>query len=240
MKQIRRGWRKAGSAFEAHADRLEARAAADPRGVRRRSLAMAAGGLVALGSMFGLVSTSVLAVNFPAHTEAVNLYTDRIEGRYVGGFLDGQETYASEPRAAVEIGLNRAQLDGLCLIVTKGIPALGRISAVVTAGENVDGDLAGDQQQAKVQSIYLSAQRLQGDAQNVEKVVLGQSADTVTLGTNLGHPGGKPGAFGLGIENFTLTGLEGTAYAANLTGSVELPFFDISLVDGQAGQEDCA
>lgn len=236
-------WRRGGhivGAFVAHTDALEARAEASPHGTRKRSFALAGAGMIALGSMFSLVSANVLAVNFPAHNEEIRVYTDQITGSYAGGWLGEQQVLAGDAEGAIELGVKEATLDGLCLLVTKRITGFGRITAVVTGGDPVDGNAGRDDRRVRIDAIYLSSPGLSGDGRQMSQVVLGRSADTATLGPELGHPGGKPGNFGLGIKGFNLDGLEGTAYGIDLQGQVQLPDVDITLVRGEANRGNCA
>lgn len=231
---------RARQAIEEHNQQMRA-AAAERHGTRRRAAGLALAGLVALASMYSLVTANVLAVNFVAGNQSYDLYADRIVGQYAAGFLSAQDTQDGADRGVVQVGIKSADIDGICAIASEDLPGpLGTISLLVTAGEPVDGTLtepAGKEISAG--ELYVAADALSGDGENIQQLTLGQSADTLTMDGIDTHRG-APGAFGLQARRLQIRNLGADSYGIELQGSINLPDLRIRLVPGTASKSECA
>lgn len=209
------------------------------RGTRKRSFVVAGSGLGALGVMFTLVSHSVLAVNFQSASNFHRVYTDQILGTDAGGYLKAQDKYDADI-ALAQVGFNQAELKGLCLISTETV--LGApVSLMVMAGEKVDGTVSGTAaQNITANQLFLASNRLTGQGDQIQSMTLGQSADTVTMGTYGTFTGGTPGGFGLQAKTMRISKLDADSYGIDLQGQINLPDLKIKLVPGTATAADCA
>lgn len=211
------------------------REAAETRrlGTRRRSGAMAIAGLGALGGMFILVSQNVMAVQFTSANQSYKVYTDRVVGQYAAGYLGGQDTQDQADRGVAQIGFKTADLYGLCAIAEQTLPApVGKVTMVLTGGELVDGTPSptGDKK-ISANQLYLASNQLAGDGKNIERMTLGQSADTLAMDDIVTHRG-QPGAFGLQAKVMDIGGLKAESYGIDLQGSINMPNLKIRIVPG--------
>jgi len=214
-------------------------AAATRRGTRKRSLGMMLGGVAALVGMFSLVSQSALAVNFTSTNQAYKIYTDKVSGANAAGYLNVQDVHGDQDDPVAQIGFKTATLDGMCAIAHQSVLGFGDISLVMTAGEPVDGTVtqpAG--QRISANQLYLAAEALRGNGDQVAKLTLGQSADTLAMGDIPFQ--GQAGAFGLQAETMNVSGLDADTYGIDLQGQINLPNLELKVVPGAKTKADCA
>jgi Family of unknown function (DUF6230) len=208
-------------------------------GTRRRAAVPFLAGLAALGSMFGLVGSSVLAVNFTSSNQSYKIFTDRVVGQYAAGYLNAQQKQ-NGTTAVAQLGFQQADLYGLCAIATQSLAGIGDISLIITGGEPVNGtvtDPAGKKITAN--QLFLASNSLVGNGENISKMTLGQSADTLSMGA--GNPfSGTPGAFGLQAELMQIGNLDGDSYGIDLQGQINLPDLKIRVLPGLKTKTDCA
>ncbi|WP_109509533.1 DUF6230 family protein [Nocardioides speluncae] len=202
-------------------------------GTRRRSGAMAVAGLGALGGLFLMVSQNVLAVQFTSANQSYKVYTDRVVGQYAAGYLNAQDTQDGADRGVAQVGFKTADLYGMCVVAEQTMPApMGKITLVMTGGEVVDGTPsptgAG---KISANQLYLASNQLAGDGKNIERMTLGQSADTLTMDDITTHRG-TPGAFGLQAKVLDIGSLKAESYGIDLQGSINLPNLKIRVVPG--------
>ncbi len=207
------------------------------RGTRRRAAVLLAGGLGALASMFWMVSHNVMAVNFTSASNVHQIYTDRIQGTDAAGYLKTQTKYDGDVPAA-QLGFNQAELSGLCLITTESVGVLGEVSLLVIAGEQVDGTVAGSTS-ITANQLFIATDQIAGQGDQIAKMTLGQSADTVDMGSYGPFVGGTPGGFGLQAETMNVSDLEGRSFGIDLQGQINLPELKIKVVPGAVGQSAC-
>lgn len=223
------GARYAAMAASAEATRL---------GTRRRTLAPLVAGLAALGTMFGLVSSNVLAVNFVSSNSSYKIYTDRVVGQYAAGYLNAQQKQTgTEP--VMQFGFQSADLYGLCAIAPQSLAGVP-VSLVITGGEPVNGtvsDPAG--KKITAQQLFLASNLLTGNGENISKMTLGQSADTLNMGAGNPHAGAA-GGFGLQAELMQIGNLDGDSYGIDLKGNINLPDMTIRILPGTATKTACA
>lgn len=201
-------------------------------GTRRRSAGMAVGGLAALGGLFALVSQNVLAVQFTSANQSYKIYTDRVVGQYAAGYLGGQDTQDQADRGVAQVGFKTADLYGLCAIAEQTLPApVGKVTMVLTGGEVVDGTPSTTGSKISANQLYLASNQLAGDGKNIERMTLGQSADTLAMDDIVTHRG-EPGAFGLQAKVMDIAGLKAESYGIDLQGSINMPNLKIRIVPG--------
>lgn len=235
--------------MEQHVERLRARireradamvesSEATRTGTRRRAAVPLAAGVVALGSMFGLVGSSVLAVNFTSSNQSYKIFTDRVVGQYAAGYLNAQQKQTGQT-AVAQIGFQQADLYGLCAIAHQNLAGLGDISLIVTGGEPVDGTVTSPAgKKITANQLFLASNSLVGNGENISKMTLGQSADTLSMGA--GNPfTGTPGAFGLQAELMQIGNLDGDSYGIDLQGQINLPDLKIRVLPGIKSKADC-
>ncbi|MEI4272353.1 DUF6230 family protein [Klenkia sp. LSe6-5] len=206
-------------------------------GTRLRAVPVAAAGVVALGTMFQMVSADVLAVNFTASDNAYRIYTDRVVGQQAAGYLGAQARSAGDA-PAMQFGFQQADLYGLCAIATDELPVLGAVSFVLTAGEPVDGAVSdGADGAINTTALRLATDSLSGTGENIARLTLGQSADTLDMG---GTPfAGPVGGFGLQADVMQIGGLDASSYGIDLQGDVTLPNLSIRVVPGAVDKGTC-
>ena len=138
------------------------------RGSRKRGAIAAGVGFTALFGMFQLVQANVMAVNFTTGDNEFGLYSNYLDARYAAGFLttttrknastdncapnasgdsssqviNGTTGTGSTQCGVAELGINTAQLAGLCAIAHERLPLLGTVSLMIRAGINGYGGLA--------------------------------------------------------------------------------------------------
>lgn len=229
------------AALVARADRMRVEAAGRRLGTRRRSAVMAGTGLVTLGALFTGVSNQVLAINFTAANQSYKVYTDRVVGQYAAGYVSGIDTQDGTDRAVAQIGFKKADLNGMCVIAKQNLPApLGDVSLVMTGGEPVDGTVTNPVNTLiTANELYVAANSLAGKGENIAKMSLGKSADTLTMQDITTHRG-TPGAFGLEAETMQIADLDADSYGIDLRGSIALPGLKIRVVPGTATKAACA
>lgn len=145
---------------------MQETATASRRGSRKRGLVAAGAGFVALFSMWQLVQANVLAVNFTTGDNEFSLYSNYLDARYAAGFLSSttRKNTSSDscaPNASgdssnavtggtatngqcgvAELGINTAQLAGLCAIAHEKLPVIGTVSLMIRSGINNYGGLS--------------------------------------------------------------------------------------------------
>lgn len=155
-------WEQAGE----RSHRMREAADGTRRGTRRRGIIAAGVGFTALFSMWQLVQANVLAVNFTTGDNEFSLYSNYLDARYAAGFLSSTTrknqtqdscsqnasgdssngvTGASATNAqcgVAELGINNAQLAGLCAIAHEKLPVLGTVSLMIRSGINNYGGLS--------------------------------------------------------------------------------------------------
>lgn len=207
-------------------------------GTRKRSGLLAGGAFGALAAMFVCVSQGVLAVNFTTANTSYKVYTDKVSGVNAAGYLNVQDLYGSTDDAVAQLGFKTATLNGLCAIAKQTLPVIGEVSLLITAGEPVDGTLTNPAGQAiNAQQLYLASDNLTGTGDQIAKLTLGQSADTLMMDT-LPH-NGTPGAFGLQAETLNVSNLDADSYGIDLQGQINLPNLKIRVLPGAKAKADC-
>lgn len=208
------------------------------RGTRKRSGGLAAVALTGLVAMFLGVSQNVLAVNFTTANTAYKVYTDKVSGLNAAGYINTQDLYGATDDAVAQLGFKTATLNGLCAIAKQTLPVIGEVSLLVTAGEPVDGTLTNPAGQAiNAQQLYLASDNLSGTGDQIAKLTLGQSADTLMM-DNVPFAG-TPGAFGLQAQTLNVSNLDADSYGIDLQGQINLPSLKIRVVPGAKTKADC-
>ena len=206
-------------------------------GTRRRSLGLMVAGFVGLGTMFSLVSSNVMAVNFASSNNAYKVYTDRVIGQYAAGFLNAQQKQNGATPVA-QIGFKQADLFGMCVIAQQDIVGIGTVSMVMTGGEPVNGTVTDPAKKISANELYVASNSLKGSGENISRLTLGQSADTLSMDTITSHRG-APGAFGLQAQLMQIGNLDADSYGIDLQGSINLPDLNIKVVPGVATKTNC-
>jgi hypothetical protein len=208
------------------------------RGTRKRSGVLAGIGLAGLAAMFLGVSQNVLAVNFTTANTSYKVYTDKVSGLNAAGYLNVQDLYGATDDAVAQLGFKTATLNGLCAIAKQTLPVIGDVSLVVSAGEPVDGAITNPAGQAiNAQQLYLASDNLTGTGDQIAKLTLGQSADTLMMDT---LPfSGTPGAFGLQAQTLNVSNLDADSYGIDLQGQINLPNLKIRVLPGVKTKADC-
>lgn len=239
MRRLR--WRdRIAARFTERASGMVLAAETGPRhGTRPRALALVLAGLGGLGLLFDLVSQNVLAVNFTSTNTAYDVYTDKVSGQHAAGYLNEQSLQNGTKKGVVQIGFKTATLNGLCAIADQNLPTLGPVSLMIVAGEKVDGTTtAPEGQTISAQELYLASDNLAGNGDQVAKLTLGQSADSLKMDT---LPfAGSPGAFGLQAETLNVSRLDAKSYGIDLQGQINLPNLKIRVHAGDKNYADCA
>lgn len=207
-------------------------------GTRRRTAAVLVAGVAALGTMFTMVSNSVLAVNFTSANSSYKVYTDRVVGQYAAGFMNAQQKQSGTVGVA-QIGFKLADLNGMCVIATQDLPVLGTVSLLMTGGEPVNGTVTDPTKKISANELYIASNSLVGQGENISRMTLGQSADTLSMDTITTHRG-TPGAFGLQAQVLQMANLDADSYGIDLQGSITLPDLKIRVVPGTATKTSCA
>lgn len=207
-------------------------------GTRRRALAMMTGGVAVLASMFSMVSHNALAVNFSSSETSYKVFTDKVAGGYAAGYLNEQNTSAGK-KAVAQLGFKTATLNGLCAIATQSLPTLGTVSVMIVAGEPVNGTVTGPADQTiQAAWLYLASNQLTGNGDQISKMNLGQSADTL-MTDQTAFPGAA-GGFGLQAEVMNISNLNTDSYGIGLEGQINLPNLRIRVLPGTKTYADCA
>ena len=89
------------------------------------------------------------------------------------------------------------------------------------------------------QELYLASPTLTGKGENIARMTLGQSAETLRMDTIATHTG-DPGDFGLQAETMQIGDLYAESYGIDLKGSINMPNLKIEVVPGAATKADCA
>lgn len=209
------------------------------RGTRPRALVVLLAGLAGLGGMFSLVSQNLLAVNFTSTNTAYDLYTDKVSGQHAAGFLNEQALQNGSKKGVAQLGFKTASLNGLCAIAKQDLPTVGRVSLMIVAGEPVNGTVTAPAGQTiSAQELYLASDNLTGTADQVAKLTLGQSAESLKM-DQLPFTG-SAGAFGLQAEVMNVSKLEAKSYGIDLQGQINLPNLKLRVLVGDKGYTDCA
>lgn len=208
------------------------------RGTRKRAGVLAGVGLTGLAGMFLGVSQNVLAVNFTTANTSYKVYTDKVSGVNAAGYLNVQDLYGATDDAVAQLGFKTATLYGLCAIAKQDLPVIGPVSLMISAGEPVDGAITNPAGQAiQAQQLYLASDHLTGTGDQIAKLTLGQSADTLKMDT---IPfAGTPGAFGLQAETLNVSNLDADSYGIDLQGQINLPSLKIRVLPGSKTKADC-
>ena len=221
----------------ARADGMFTAAKTQRLGTRRRAVLPMVGGVVALGTMFNLVSSNVLAVNFTSSNQAYKVYTDRVVGQYAAGFINAQQKQNGQT-AVAQIGFKQADLFGMCVIAQQDLVGLGTVSLVMTGGEPVNGTVTDPAKKINANELYVASNSLKGTGENISRLTLGQSADTLTMDNIVSHRG-APGAFGLQAQLMQIGNLDADSYGIDLQGSINIPDLNIRVVPGVATKTNC-
>lgn len=231
--------RRRRAALHDASEAMLARAEEGPRrGTRKRSGGLMAVGLGGLVAMFLGVSQNVLAVNFTTANTAYKVYTDKVSGLNAAGYINTQDLYGATDDAVAQLGFKTATLNGLCAIAKQTLPVIGEVSLLVTAGEPVDGTLTNPSGQAiQANQLYLASDNLSGTGDQIAKLTLGQSADTLMM-DNVPFAG-TPGAFGLQAQTLNVSNLDADSYGIDLQGQINLPSLKIRVVPGAKTKADC-
>lgn len=232
--------RRKREAVRAASGAMVARAEEGPRrGTRKaRSGLLAGAALTGLAGLFLGVSQNVLAVNFTTANTAYKVYTDKVSGLNAAGYINTQDLYGATDDAVAQLGFKTATLNGLCAIAKQTLPVIGEVSLLVTAGEPVDGTITNPAGQAiNAQQLYLASDNLAGTGDQIAKLTLGQSADTLMMDT---LPfAGTPGAFGLQAQTLNVSNLDADSYGIDLQGQINLPNLKIRVLPGAKTKADC-
>lgn len=225
------------NALSSRADGMFTAAKTRRYGTRRRAVLPMVGGVVALGTMFNLVSSNVLAVSFTSSNQAYKVYTDRVVGQYAAGFINAQQKQ-SGPTAVAQIGFKQADLFGMCVIAPQDLPVLGTVSLLMTGGEPVNGTVTDPAKKINANELYVASNSLKGSGENISRMTLGQSADTLAMDNIVSHRG-APGAFGLQAQLMQIGNLDADSYGIDLQGSINIPDLNIRVVPGVATKANC-
>ncbi|WP_435201242.1 DUF6230 family protein [Janibacter sp. GS2] len=206
--------------------------------MRRRPAVLAGGGgLLAMGLLAALVSHSAFAVGLTAAHEDTRIYMDGLSGSGVG-LSATTATHAAEAngamaveRARVGLQLQDVEVNGLCLVATHDIPGVGTTSAVITAGEAVDGRRSG-RDPVRFESLALDLSSIEGQARDVDDLALGQSAQNVP-------GGGAAGEFGIAARSIAFDELALSSGALDLSSGATLPGLRVRTLAGAADRSDC-
>lgn len=221
-----------------HLTAMETDAASSVKGTRKRAIPMAATGLLAMAGMFSMVASNALAVNFTAASSTHQIYTDKVTGAHAAGSLGVQDVHGDTDEAVVNLGFKTANLNGLCIIATQELPVLGEASVVLIAGEPVDGTITADPGKTiAAEQLYVSTNDLSGHGDQIQKLTLGQSADTLTM-DDIGFAGAA-GQFGLQAEVLNVSDFESDSYGIDLQGQINLPDLRIRVLPGAKSRDDC-
>ena len=235
-----------------------------------RAAAMSAVGLASMAAMFGMVTSNALAVNFTTTDHVFQVYSNYIQGVSAGGFVAQNKGFSAAGQTGVaEIGIETAQLNGLCAIAHETLPGLGAVSLIIKAGAHVwgsfpaasgtsptflDGDsqpipivngvMTSDAATINATDLFLNTDNLSGYGNRISGLNLGQNApDTKQALSNATWPVGQnppvDGNFGLTADHLNLGYLNGNTYGINLAGSINLPGLVIKVVPGSVGQTAC-
>lgn len=237
-----RRWKPIAASRSAVSDRAAAMVATagdgTRRGTRKRSLVVAAGGFGVLASLFGLVSQNVLAVNFTTANTKYKVYTDKVSGEHAAGYLNVQDLHGPTDDAVAQIGFKTATLNGLCAIAQQTLPVIGPVSLMIVSGETVNGTVDAAATRIQANELYLATDSLTGNGDQIAKMTLGQSADTLGMD---GIPfQGTPGAFGLQAQTMNVSNLDADTYGIDLQGQINLPDLQIKVQPGAKTKADCA
>ncbi|MGI8679656.1 MAG: DUF6230 family protein [Jatrophihabitans sp.] len=197
---------------------------ATPRGVRwsRGSLALVPATAAVL--IIGLaIAQGLLAASFNVSNQKFDLHVKTLDGTGLGAVLAAsnlKNSDSSTQKAGVlHAGLKSAKLSGLCIVVHQSMLGV-KYSITVGAGGAVASD---------GQNLFFDITDLNATPATLRGAILGESADDVAInGTSLG---GTPGAFGLDVTRGTvnLANVVGSAYQAQVAGSLKLPNLAINV-----------
>lgn len=222
---------------------MEADSHVGRRGARKRSVVAAGAGLVALGSMFGMVSSNVMAVGFTSANSSYNVYSDRVVGKNAAGFVAPQALQNGSNQAVLQFGFKEADVYGLCMVSNQAVfGAPLDVGLVIRGGEPVDGNPTGNPtspDRISAQELYLATNQLTGAGENIARMTLGQSADTLTMGTIDTHRG-NAGDFGLQVETLQVKDMNAQSYGVDLKGQINMPNLKINVLPRTATKADCA
>lgn len=220
---------------------LLGRADGPRRGVRpRRTVAVAAAGLVGMVSMFSLVSQNVLALGLQASSRTHVIFSNEVEGSNAAIYMDGQKVAGAGTQAAAQIGFKSAKLHGFCLLAPQSVAGVGLATLKLTAGETVDGKVDADATPISADNLFTSTKALSGQGDEISKMTLGQSADTVAATAGIDPStgfGGTAGGFGLAASTMTISNFSSENYGIDLRGSINLPNLKITILPGDKTDE---
>ena len=77
---------------------MVAQSAGARRGTRKRAIVPVIAGFVAVGSMFSLVSSNVMAVNFTTGNNEFKIYSNYLDAEKAAGFLVADPAAGRQPR----------------------------------------------------------------------------------------------------------------------------------------------
>lgn len=222
---------------------MEESASTTTKGTRRRSGVAALAGFLALGSMYGMVTASVMAVGFTTANSQYDVYTDRVVGQYAAGYMSAQSKADGEDVPVAQLGFKTAELSGLCVIATQAMfGPTPDVSLVIRGGEPVDGTVTTEPSSPDLISaneLYLASDSLRGRGENITSMTLGQSANTLTM-QDINTHRGQAGDFGLQAELMQIANLDADSYGIDLQGSINMPDLSIEVVPGVATKSACS
>jgi hypothetical protein len=208
------------------------------RGTRKRAGLLAGVALAGLAGMFLGVSQNVLAVNFTTANTSYKVYTDKVSGPQRRGLPQRPGPVRRDRRRR---GPARVQdRDAQRPLRDREADAAGdrRRLAGGLRGEPVDGTITNPAGQSiNAQQLYLASDNLTGTGDQIAKLTLGQSADTLMMDT---LPfAGTPGAFGLQAQTLNVSNLDADSYGIDLQGQINLPNLKIRVLPGVKTKADC-
>lgn len=182
-----------------------------------------------VASLATAIVQGALAANFNVANTKLSLSADHLHATGFSGVL-GTTTYkqsdgSSKQAGVLRAGIRAATIDGtLCVLVNQPLP-IGSYTLVIKAG-------GGDAQMQVANLIADATQLVSKSKATLGGAGLGVSGDDVAFN---GKPlGAAPGSFGLDLSNgyADLTGAQLSAYDAVISGALQLPNADISVVPG--------
>lgn len=194
-----------------------------------RTSAVVAPSAVVIAALAGAVVQGVLAANFNVANTKLTLGADHLHATGFTGVLSTatakQSDGSSKSAGVLKAGIRAATINGtLCVLVNQPLP-IGSYTLVIKAG--------GGNAEMKVANLIADATQLVSTGKaTLAGAGLGVSGDDVDFN---GKPlGAAPGSFGLDLSNgyADLAGVKLTAYDAVVSGALELPNADISVVPG--------
>ena len=199
------------------------------RGVRwGRGTAALAPALLAVVGLSVAITEGVLAASFNVANQKFTLNVGSLEGQGLGAVMAAENVRnrdsSTDRTGVLHAGLSSAKLSDLCIVVHESV--LG-VQYTITVG-------AGGSAKSDGQNLYFDITDLNATPATLRNAVLGESADDVAVNGN--SLGGTPGGFGLDVTrgSVTLQNVHGSAYQAQVAGSLTLPNLAINVKLGES------